>query len=273
MQRKRLYVNSSLDRSKNSSSSNFRVYLDESIDARMNKIMIAVKKVSLPNTVYTFAFEDSILWYLTDVGGASEALKYIAIPTDKNYKDVSELIEDINTSFINEGDNISVSQDDTTKRLRFRNDSPFKIRIVSSNEYENIVNGTTIVNSCNNKIGLVGNLTDDTLDTGESYLATGIPKLLSTSMFYITSTTLGNWMNTMLPRSKTYKEYIIHSMLNTGGFGDVLQDSLDENSMFWIEIDGSLTDFDIVIKDENYREVNLNGANVIIELEYYLIGK
>mgnify|MGYP007116989134 CR=1 FL=1 len=79
--RKRILINTELDRN-SISRDNVSIYLNNPIAHLRNKIKVALRKLVLPNTAYSYHPEDSRLYYITDVGGANN-LKYISIDTQE----------------------------------------------------------------------------------------------------------------------------------------------------------------------------------------------
>jgi hypothetical protein len=251
MLRKRLIINSLIDRNINGSHSDFTVYLDESLNPGSDKFMIGLKKVSLPNTIYTFHQKDSYLWYL--VNGT---LHNIQIPTEEDIEDGAQLAQALTDLFSVNNHSIDVSMNDTTARLQFTNNTGNPIRLVSSDLYEPVVNSTDIVNSANHKLGLLGDLSNNTISNNFTYEATGVPKIISTSIFHITSKTIGDYRQSILPKQQELQQYILYSALNTVGFGDIINKDIPHDDLKWFEIDGSIDTIDIQIRDENYRIVN-----------------
>ena len=267
MLRKRLLINSKLDRDINGSNSDFIVYMDESLNPGSNHFMIGLKKVSLPNTVYTFHFKDSYLWYLYD-----GTLYNIKIPTNEVIEDGTQLASTLKDLFGVNGHSIDVNFNDTTNRLQFTNNSSVDIRIVSSNLYETTVNGQDIVNSCNDKVGLIEDLTNNVITPSVTYEAKGVPKIISSSVFHITSKTLGNYKQSILPKQQSNQQFILYTLLNTAGFGNIIQKDIERDDVKWMEVDETLDKIDIQLRDEDYRIIDLNGANVILELEMWESG-
>jgi hypothetical protein len=253
MLRKRLIINSLIDRDINGSHSDFTVYLDESLNPGSDKFMIGLKKVSLPNTVFTFHVKDSYLWYLYDGN-----LHNIKLPTEEDIEDGAQLAQAITDLFAVNNHNIEATMNDTTKRLQFTNNSNVDIRLVSSDLYEPVVNGTDIVNSANHKLGLLGDLSNNVITPSFTYECEGVPKIISTSVFHITSKTLGNYRQSILPKNQSNQQYILYTALNNVGFGDIIQKDIAQDDIKFFEIDGSIDSIDIAIRDENYRIIENN---------------
>jgi hypothetical protein len=267
MLRKRLIINSNIDRDFLGEHSDFRVYMDQSIEAGQDKLMIALKKVSIPNTVYTFHVQDSYLWYVYD-----GTLHNIKLPTNEVITDGSNLAQAITDLFSVNNHDIEANMNTESNRLQFTNNSNVDVRIVSSDLYEPVVNNTEIVNSANNKLGLIEDLSNNVIQPSFTYEAVGVPKIISSSVFHITSKAIGDYRQSILPKQQELQQYIIYTLLNNAGFGDINNDNIPHDDMKWLEVDGMIDSIDIQVRDENYRIVDLNGGNIILEFELYKTG-
>jgi phosphotransferase system IIB component len=263
-ERKRILINTELDRN-SISRDNVSIYLNDPIPHLRNKIKVALRKVVLPNTAYSYHPEDSRLYYITDVGGANN-LKHITIDTKRVINGVQELSNHLSQLFTNNGDSIDVTFDNETKKLTFTNNTPNTIRLVSSEDWESSIGGTDLVKRCNNKIGLVQDLRTSTLPNGGFTVTKYIPKIQNTMAYHLVSFNLVDNATSITP-DKDVKLHTLATVMNDRNWGDNIIEEKSEEEVWPIELNRDLDQIDLRVLDDKYREVSLNGAEMYIELE------
>ena len=263
-QKYKIAINSEIDREPNSSRDNFRTFLSRPVSNFNREIQVGLRKAVIPNTAYTFHPNDNYLWYVLD-----GTVKNIQLDTQRVFSDGEQLAEHLTNLFGENNDTgITVEQNENSKKLVFSNSSGVDLRLVSDFIYETEVNGTSIFNHSNVKLGLIDDMSNTIISDGQSYSPSGIPRLVSTFVYNILSKGLVSNTVTTTP-SPNDNPHILASLLNNKGYGDLLTIHLADDEIFWFNVK-SLNSFDIIITDDQYRPISLNGGNVYLELEYQL---
>ena len=276
MLRNRLLINSSSRINDNSvdPSHDFRVFLDDSIDSGKENIRIGLKKVSIPNTAYTFSEYNNWLYYSLNLDGAEE-VKKVELPTDKVFEDVEEVAQELQQALQDKGDNITVDLIEDEYKLQLTNNTEEdEFRIINP-VYEPFVLSegefhVDIKFTATHKLGFTEDTRGEWIEAnGGTYKAPGIAKIINTSIYYITSRTLGDSLRTITPQHEKMEFQMIGSVLNRVGFGNIHQKVFDEESIIFFDMGSGLNGFDVQILDEHYNPINLNRANVVLEFIYF----
>lgn len=270
---KSITINTLIDRDPNASSSETKckIYLSQPVQGS-GRLSIACSKVVIPSTNYTFHPTENLLWYVLDPAG-TPSLKYVSIPTDKAYPDAEELASDLTAEITSQnGDDILVEYLEYERRLKFTNNTGGTMRFISNYFYETSFGGQAIGSHANEKLGLIGDLSGQSISNSASYTATGVPRLISTLAYHVVSRQLGDSNLTTTP-SRFDNPSIIATVLNGQPFGGIVKEEIPQEDWLWLKFNSTnLSSFDIEVVDDQYRSLDFNGAGVILELRYIQEG-
>jgi hypothetical protein len=263
--KKRLIINSEINRN-SQSRDNFSIFLDNPMPHLRNKIRFAVQKAIIPNTAYSVHPQESKLYYVVDPNGPSEELKHISLDTKKVLEDPTDLADEMSLLFDNNGETIDVVVEDTSKKLKFTNNSGQTIKLLSSEDWISEWNGNPLPDRANNKIGLSQDMTSVVLVNGGSTTSKHIPKIQNTMIYHLVSQRLVDNATSITP-DKDIKPHVLISMLNTGSWGSNLTTERPENMLWSISTNSDFDQLDIQVLDDKFRPVDLNGAPIFLEID------
>lgn len=272
MSKRKVIINSNLDREPGGTSSNFQVYLSRPLEAHRGRVKIGLRKAVIPNTAYNLHVSESILWFVQNPDTQNELLDSIQVDVDRIYQDSNDLADEVNARLDAKGyDDLVCEVNELTGRLRFRSTDNNTYRLIGDYIFELEYNGVPLFNHINRRLGIVEDTRGTLIDSnGTWYQATGLPKLVNTLVYHVTSGQLGNEYNTTTP-SKFDNPKIIMTMMNNVPYGFNNTQIYDDSEMFTVVLQDGLNEFDIQIRDEEYRIVDLKGANVYLEFDYWFI--
>lgn len=263
-QKYKIALNSEIDREPTASRDNFRAFLSRPVSNFNRDIRIGLRKAVIPNTTYTFHPNDTYLWYVLD-----GTLKNIQIDASRVINDGEALAQHLTELFADNSDTgITVEQNEHSKKLIFSNSTGNDLRLVSDFIFETEVNGTPLFNHANVKLGLIDDMSNQTIADGQSYSPSGIPRLVSTLTYNLLSKGLVSNTVTTTP-SPNDNPHILATLLNNKGYGDLLTIHLSDDEIFWFDV-RSLSSIDVIITDDQFRPISLNGGNIYLEFEYQL---
>lgn len=263
--RKRLIINSEINRN-GQSRDNFSIFLNDPIPHYRNKIKFAVRKVVMPNTVYSIHPRENRLYYIVDPEGNDEELKHITLPTNKVYQNADQLADDLSDLFEDNGETMDVEFLEDSQKLKFTNTSAQDIRLVSGDDWETSYNGTELVDRSNVKIGLTQDLRGKVLVNGGFTTAQNIPKIQSSLVFHLISQKLVDNATSITP-NRDNKPHILATLINNKSWGDNLWDTRADDELWQITMNSDLDQLDLQVVDDQYRQVSLNGAPLWVEIE------
>lgn len=187
---------------------------------------------------------------------------------------MDDVREELQQRFQDNGDDITIDIVDDEYKFLLTNNNDDGIRIINPVYEPRVLSedefNVDIEFTANHKLGF----TDDTRDewissNGGTYKAPSIAKVLNTSIYYITSKTIGDSLRTLTPQHEHMEFHMIGSVLNNVRFGDINQKDYDDNEVIWFDMDNGLNKFDIEILDEHYNPADLNDANCIFEFIFF----
>lgn len=273
-QQYKILINTLLDRDATSNSmSDFRVYLKRPISTNQSNFTLGVRKVSIPNTAYPFHSTESKLYYLYDLNGVN-TMNTVSISSTRKYDDMTELVNELNSGFTSNGHNIVATVNSNSKKLSITNNEALKIRIVGSYLHEgDSVNGTTLNDQANSKLGLTQDLTSEgILIQGQVVEGASIVRLVYTQVYHLVSNELGD--NDLVSTPSPFDNpRILCSILNDKSWGDIITKEFIDEDMLTFEFSNSVSQFDITLVDDQLRTVDTQGSPLIIELEYQYIKR
>ena len=265
----RLAINSRIDRQTNDSNSDFRVYLKEAISSLKSSVKIGLKKVAIPNTMYSFSEYNNVLYYVRELNTGPN-LSELKFETDRIYEGGKDLENFMNNEFSNKGHNITVVFDEATQRFSFTNNESNPFYII--NTFLNpTFQSVTLENSAHHKIGIIRDTTQHKVSNGSTFECKGLPKILNTSVYHIVSNKLGDTQKYKLVKSRNHP--IIASVFNDVSFGDMITREYSDDETFFSVVNDEIEIIDIQILDEEYQPVNLNGSNLVLEFVYWFVPR
>lgn len=252
-----LYVNSYFDNLPSDTSSKWTTYLAQPITG-YSKMTMRVENIELPNVSNNFAFFTSRLWYLYEADSDIEELRYIEINFDRVYNSPEELVNELNSRFLNDnGDVIEVSYDPQRVRLTFTNNTPVPIRFISSFRHDDLLDET--FNHINDKLGLTQPLQNQIIQSGGSLTGESMLRLIRTNCYYISCNLLANGGNiSTFQVPNPDKRPKILAKVTSGNFGTLSQ--LQYTTDVDLDVsDQTLSRIDFEILDDEFEPIQLNG--------------
>lgn len=269
-----VFINSATDRQPHESTSKWTTYFDNPIEVS-NDSMIGISDIQIPYTCYQFTEGNSILWVATNSTTPEEETAYgLHIPFTRIYETVQDVVDELNKAL--QYYNLPLEFSVINSKIALKNThASTSFRVISSEIYEPTFAGTLnslgvlyspgsrLFNEANQKLGYIGDLRNTNIPPSTTYIPAGLPRIIRTNCFYL-QTQICEFRNVVANVNKNPN--ILAKIPLTGNFGTLINLNV-ENPVYVKIADNSIDFIYCKILDEDYNEVDLNGAPVTITFE------
>jgi hypothetical protein len=259
----KLYVNSGFDKQYNETTDNWTTYIDPHLP-QFNHYRVKVDEIEFPNTAYNIPEYNSILWYYYDTDGTN-TLKYVAINFNRKYDQPQDLIDEINSGFTTNGDNITIAYNNNTNKVTLTNSTSVKIRFVSSYVWE--PENANFYWQINRRLGITQDLRNEIIDPSNSLTGENSLTLLRSQCYYLECNILGSNRadQTRVPNRNFNTNILARVTANT--YSDLSQLSYPGELEFDVG-KSTISQIKFNVLDDRLEPVNLNGHPVTMALRF-----
>eukprot|EP01138_Halocafeteria_seosinensis_P007153 gb/GECG01007314.1/.p1 GENE.gb/GECG01007314.1/~~gb/GECG01007314.1/.p1 ORF type:complete len:261 (+),score=35.30 gb/GECG01007314.1/:1-783(+) len=235
--------------------------LDDAVGGHRQKAQIGVAKAIIPNTAYPFNDKNNKL-YFYDSASATTATS-LSISTKTLFQDLQGFADHLTDLADNAGfSGLTFDVDSDSQRIIVDNATGSQIRFLKT---DTDIDGNDLPDKANERVGLIASADFDPIADATTKTLTGLPRIASTLVYNISSKSIVDSRKVISPNEEITPSALV-SIPNSVSFGDFLIYSPERNSIVFHPVDASLSEFDIELLDDNYRDMNLNGSNIYLEL-------